>query len=624
MSSLNIEPISSSPRSHCMVFLICLGLGFVFTLPGSLHPGATLLGYPGDNFQHAWFLWHFAKAVFAGQNPFYTNLIFYPNEVNLAWSTTDPLAGTLALPLSLAAGPIVAYNLSLILQLALGAFFARLLCLRICRNEAAALIGGIVFGFSPFLLAHALGHLSLVTAFPIPLYMLALARILDAENPSWKDGVLLGLALLLTALAHYNYTVFCLMLTVVILAVDLALDGASRLKKTVLPLAAGAVTSFVGFLPILRMLVGNSTDVPSPRSLENVQKYSADVFGFLIPSWNHVLFGRFARHSDLKIFTAGFEGTVYIGPVILVLAFIGFVRGMAKQPRWTLRATAAAFVFYLLSLGPRLRFLGKQSHIPGPALLVYGSRFARFLSSPARFDVIVMLSVAILCALGCAYLLDHWSDARQSATLLATIIVLLLADILTVPFPNSYSFDAALYPDSATIMRSCELPSAAQRGTVLTLPVQRWPYNVKAMAMQMADGGRYALMDGYVSYGSETVWSQFQRFPILRSLIALQSTGMDTSNSFASPGGAAPSEQGNALPDISAAGPVTDRQTAEAMIRDLHLNAVVVFDSSSHQTTVSYLTQVFGQPPMAAGTCSVFEMRQDQLSSTEPGREGIR
>ena len=371
MSGLNSEPLSASPRGHFVVFLICLALGFVFTLPGSLHPAAALLGYPGDNFQHAWFLWHFAKAVVAGQNPFYTNLIFYPNQVNLAWSTTDPLASVLALPLSLTAGPIVAYNLSVILQLALGAFFARLLCLRICRNEAAALVGGIIFGFSPFLLAHALGHLSLVTAFPIPLYVLALARILDAENPSWKDGVLLGMALLLTALAHYNYTVFCLMLTVVILAVDLALDGASQLKKIWVPLGAGAVTSFVGFLPILRMLLGNDSDVPSPRSLENVQKYSADVFGFLIPSWNHVLLGRFAQHLDLKIFTAGYEGTVYTGPVVLILAFVGFARGMATHRRWALRAAAAAFVFYLLSLGPRLRFFGWQSEIPGPELLLY-------------------------------------------------------------------------------------------------------------------------------------------------------------------------------------------------------------------------------------------------------------
>jgi hypothetical protein len=171
-------------QNHVIAFLICLFLGFVFTLPASLSPGAALLGYPGDNFQHAWFLWHFARAVAQAKNPFYTSLIFYPHRVNLAWSTTDPLAGVLALPLSFTAGPVVAYNLSIVLQLALSAFFARLLCLRISRHQVAALAGGAIFGFSPFFLAHALGHLSLVTAFPIPLFVMGLDRIFSARGGS--------------------------------------------------------------------------------------------------------------------------------------------------------------------------------------------------------------------------------------------------------------------------------------------------------------------------------------------------------------------------------------------------------------------------------------------------------
>ena len=584
-----------SARTHVVAFVICLALAVIFTLPGSIHPRSLLLGYPGDNFQHAWFLWHFAKATVVGQNPFYTNQIFYPNQVNLAWSTTDPLAATLALPLSLTAGSFAAYNLSLILQLALGAFFARLLCLKICRNEVAGLIGGMVFGFSPFLLAHALGHLSLVTAFPIPLYALALGRILDAENPSWKDGVLLGMALLLTALAHYNYTVFCIMLTVVILATDLVVEGGERLRKVWIPLSAGALTFLVGFLPILKMLIGTPADVPSPRSLDNVQKYSADVFGFLIPSWNHVFLGHFARNLNLRIFTAGFEGTVYIGPVILILLFVGLWRGRIIQPRWSLRAAVAGIVFYFLSLGPRLRFFGRQSEIPGPALLLYKTRLSRFLSAPARFDLIVMLCVAIFCALGCAYLLGRFSERWQRTALISAIAVFLLADLLTIPFPNSSSFDEVLYPDSGTLMRPCELPSSAQNGTVLTYPLQKWPYNIKAMAMQMRDNGRYALMDGYVSYGSEAIWSEFYRFPILRSLVAIQGA-----------------ESAGGGPPTASSG---DKETAASMVGELHLSAIVVFDSSQHGGAVRYLDSVFRQQPLSGGSCSVFELRQAQTAS---------
>ena len=226
--------------------------------------------------------------------------------------------------------------------------------------------------------------------------------------------------------------------------------------------------------------------MPSPRSLENAQKYSADVFGFLIPSWNHVFFGHFARNLDLGIFIAGFEGTVYIGPVILILAFVGFARGMAIWPRWTLRASVAAIVFYLLSLGPRLRFFGRQSGYPRPGVLIYGSRFCEVFSAPARFDVIVMLCMAILCAAGMRVYVGPIERNVAEDDAIAAILMLLLADLLTIPFPNSSSFDAVLYPDSATIVRPCELPPAAQNGTVLTLPLQEWPYNVKAMGMQMA------------------------------------------------------------------------------------------------------------------------------------------
>ena len=183
---------SESWREQAVVLIFYIALAFIFTLPNSIHPTQALLGRGGDNYLHAWFLWEFARAVVHGQNPFHTTLILYPIGANLAWATTDILGQIMAVPSSLLLGPILTYNLTLVLQLALGAFFARLLCQRVCGDAAAATIGGMIFGFSPFLLAHAWGHLSLVTTFPLPVYVLALGRLLDKEEPSWKDGALLG------------------------------------------------------------------------------------------------------------------------------------------------------------------------------------------------------------------------------------------------------------------------------------------------------------------------------------------------------------------------------------------------------------------------------------------------
>ncbi len=585
-------------RNHLLTFVLCVIAAAIFTLPASLSPASALLGYPGDNFQHAWFLWHFARAVASGHNPFYTHLLFYPARANLAWSTLDPLAGIFALPLSLLAGPVIAYNLSLIVQLALGAFFARLLCLRICRNEIAALFGGIAFGLGPFLLAHALGHLSLVTAFPIPLYVLALDNLLRKEVPSWKEGVLAGLALLLTAFAHYNYTVFCILLTAVILTIDLAIAGAANgralLKRTWFALTVAAATFVAAFSPVLIMLLGNRADVPAPRTAAHVIQYSADALGFLIPSWNNVLLGNFAHGLDARIFVAGFEGTVYAGPVLLVLAILGIWKGRARQPHWTMRAAIAAIFFYLLSLGPEVRILGRLTGIPSPAALLYHFRFARFISVPARFDVIVLLCLAILSAIGLAWCLDNLQKNWLKRALAFSASALLVLESLTVPFPKSSIVDPAAPSGTTAPLQSCTLPMSAQRGAVLTFPLQQWPYVQKAMWMQLADGGRFALVDGYLSYVPRDAWHEFYDLPLLRSLMSLQGTYHTPVN------------------------PAVDRPSIPATIRRLHLSAIVVFDSPRRDAAVKYLNAALGRTGQPAGSCTVFVITPQDAGAQIP------
>lgn len=582
-------PAASYPTglwSHLLSLLFCLSLGFVFTLPGSLSPGSALLGDPGDNYQHAWFLWHFARAVSHGENPFYTNLIYYPNRVNLAWSTTDPLAGTLALPMSLMAGPALAYNLSLILQLALAAFFVRLLCLRVCGNEIASLFGGVIFGFSPFLLAHALGHLSLVTAFPIPLFVLMLDKALAAPVPSCKLGIALGGSLLLTAMAHYNYAVFCCIFSLLFVAIEVLCKGSDVLTRTWKTFSVAAFTFFVGFAPFLKMLLGGPSPPPIPRGLSHVEQFSADAFGFLIPSWNHVVFGQFVRRLDLKFFIAGFEGIVYVGPIVLALAILGAWTGRNSHRMWVLRAIVIGGVFYLLSLGPKIRLLAHDSGLPGPAALLYHIRFMQFMSAPARFHVIVALCAAILCSLGIAFLMQNFRRAWQRGALLSLVALLLLLDYLTIPFPRSSIVDPAVPFDEPTA-QACVLPPQVRGGTLLTFPLVIAPYCMKSMWMQASDGGQYALVDGYLSYSPPATWTQFWDARVVRSLLSLEGLS-------------------NAAVD-----PEADRESVAATIRTLNLRAFVVFDSPRQGIGIRYGEVVFGGRGMRAGSCTVFELAPD-------------
>lgn len=572
-------------RRDLRVFCLFLLVAVVFLLPGSARLGRALIGYPGDSFQHAWFLWHFARAVSHGQNPYFTNLIFYPNRVNLAWSTLDPLASLLALPFSLTFGPVVAYNVSLITQLALAAFFAYLLCLRVCGNVTAAIIGGVCFGFSPWLMGEALGHLSLVTAFPIPLYLLALDTLLRRANGGWRNGIAAGLALFLTALAHYNYTVFCILLTVVILGVDLALDGRVVAAKIWKPLAVAIATFGVLFLPLFLTLWGNPATRPESRSLGAIEGHSADVLGWFVPNWNHLLFGRFVRHWNLDLFSAGYEGIVYFGPVILLLVALGLRMGIRENRRWTIRLLVTALCFWLLSLGPHMRFHGHETAVPGPAFLFYTSPFGRFVSAPARFHVIVMLAFAGLAAIGVTSILKKLSGAPMRAAIVGVLSIALALDLLTLPFPVATSAASAQHRGFAIPIEGCTLPADANGATVVTIPELSWPYPVRAMWMQVNDGGRYALADGYISYGPNSIWEQFWSVPILRALRSVQD-GIDSPTNIAS-----------------------IRESMPKTMRDLNIGAFVVFDFPRTDSTVDYLQQILAQQGQRQLRCTVFDLR---------------
>ncbi len=592
------KAVSGQRGAHLIAFFVYLALAVIFTLPASLHPTQALLGEGGDNYQHSWRLWAFAKAVIHGHNPFHSDLICYPFGANLVWATLDPLVGMLALPLSLSLGPVLTYNVSLILQLALGAFFARLLFLRVSQHPAAATIGGMIFGFSPFLLSHALAHLSLVTAFPIPLYVLALDKLLEAEKPSWKEGSLLGLALLLVALANYQYTVFCLMFTAVVLSIDFGLERLGLLKRVWKPLLVSAVTFLVCFSPLLLMMLGDANGSPKPLPIEHAQRYSADLLGFFVPSPLHSFLGQYVRKMPTEFFDSGVEGCVYTGFLALALGAVGFWAARGKQRRWAGRAMVAGILFAALSLGPTVHILGKPAHLRAPAGLLYKVKFARFVREPARISIITTLCVSLLATLGLVFLLNKFQRRRQKSLLIFMVGAGLLLEYITFPFPGSSLVEPARYWVVPKSTQRCTLPPRIRDCTVLTVPLFHPPHWNKSQWMQMMDGGRYRLVDGYLGmHVPDRVWAEFDQIPIVRFLRTMPTA-----------------------PVV----PAPDREFADSVVRKLNLCAVVVFDASERPTELNYVREVFRAQESTVGSCAVFEIAAEPKNSLfEPRRAGF-
>ena len=133
-----------------------------------------------------WSLVWWPHALAHGLNPFLTKIIWAPLGFNLTWSTTITLASLLFAPLTLTMGPVATYNVLCLMSLPIDALCAFILCWHITRDYSASLLGGYIFGFSPFMLGQLTsGHLHLLLAFSVPLSIyLVLLRTEEQTQPA--------------------------------------------------------------------------------------------------------------------------------------------------------------------------------------------------------------------------------------------------------------------------------------------------------------------------------------------------------------------------------------------------------------------------------------------------------
>jgi hypothetical protein len=160
----------------------------------------------GDNAICLWNFWWMRRALASGLDFFQTNYLFVPVGVNLTLHTHTAFSALVGATVLRAASVTTALNVTLVMSLWLNAFAAYLLAFRLTGHRSASVIGGMVFGFSPYLAAHLNGHFNLTTAWTIPLFVVALLG--GGLRGSLKLAVMAGLLLSVTAYIDYYYVVY--------------------------------------------------------------------------------------------------------------------------------------------------------------------------------------------------------------------------------------------------------------------------------------------------------------------------------------------------------------------------------------------------------------------------------
>ena len=201
-----------TPGIAVVVGYVCVAIAFAWPLP--LYLGTALTGPPGgDTGVYVWNQWVFQhEALTRHTNPFRTDQILSLTErVDLSQHNYTVFLDILALPLIPVLGVVRAFNVVLLLATIITALCTYGLARRVTSaTRAEAWLAGLVFAWSPALVARSTGHFSLVAAAPLPAFLLCLINADRTRRP--RDAALTGLCMAWAGFCDPYYAVYCLII----------------------------------------------------------------------------------------------------------------------------------------------------------------------------------------------------------------------------------------------------------------------------------------------------------------------------------------------------------------------------------------------------------------------------
>lgn len=314
-----------------------------------------------DSSLFTWWLGWDWYALSHGLDPFVSTWQNAPVGVNGMWNTGVPVLGVLLAPVTATVGPVVADNVAMILGPVASAYLAHRCLAVVVGPRWIRALAGLVYGFSPFVIAHAwVGHVNLVWSVFPPVVLWASVRVLAAPRRPWLAGALLGLAFALQ-MGLYTQTVALGALALVVVAVVLAVS-APRTAWRRLPavarslVALGGVFALLCAYPVWVLLAGPSR----PRaSIRESTETGADLANVLVPSpLTAIRPGTDALAAQLRVYP-GEQGS-YLGAAMLlvVLAAVVLVRS-----RPVLVTFAVTVLLAVLSLGTTAAVLDRDTGV---------------------------------------------------------------------------------------------------------------------------------------------------------------------------------------------------------------------------------------------------------------------
>ena len=188
-----------------------------FTWPLASQMYTHVLGpLSGDTGVYIWNLWSFGHELSQGRHPFFTTAILsLTPPTDLALHNYTAVDGVVAMVLLRWLDVTAVYNLVLLATLALSGYFGYLFAMRLTGRHGISWVAGLLFGFSPFVVARTAGHLSLATVAPLAAFWLSIDSL--RRTGRYRAAVAAGASLAWALYSDPYYLVYCVMLAAVLL-----------------------------------------------------------------------------------------------------------------------------------------------------------------------------------------------------------------------------------------------------------------------------------------------------------------------------------------------------------------------------------------------------------------------
>jgi hypothetical protein len=453
------------------------------------HPGRIVASDPIDSSQFMWFFAWWPHAILHGLNPFVTHVMFVPDGFNLTWATAMPGPSLLLAPITLAFGPAVTWNVIQLASPALSAWTAFLLCRHVSGRTGPSLVGGYVFGFSPYMLIHLTGGPYLALVPLLPVFVLLVLKRLDGSIGPRAFVVWMALAMIAQFSISSEVLATATLFGAVALVTAFLLFPAARqaLADTVKLLALAYVAMAILISPFLYFFFFGHHYPPGATY------FSADVVSFALPPPLVAL----SRQSPPF---AGANTENYLGLPLLVLIAVFVWQERRRRTTWAI--AVPLLVAAVLSLGGYLFVRGHLTSIPGPWLPLSKLPVLRYAIA-IRFAVFVILPIALVVTL---WLSREPPRGRRGITRWALAA---LAVVFIVPDVRSSSFDTRV-ADPPFFASGAYKAYIHPSDNLLTIPAwgpnERWQANT---------GFRFNLSDGYAgnpfppSFTRYPAWNMF-------------------------------------------------------------------------------------------------------------------